>query len=510
MNYEVVVFTCLTLSSMIGAGVLATPKAVLPFGFAATVGWVLASVCSLILSRIFAEIALSPKIDSSSGIPGIIKSGYGSQQAFIIGFGQWMYLCFGGSAVTLLYTKYLCDLVNISGNFLEFFMSVGILLFFTILYYFSTAAMGILSLLTVVKIVLFGTTAILGITDFNFNNFFGIPKGFFAETPGIFSAFKYAFTHLNGKAMTLSEFMSYVFKSCSIALFAFGGMESAMSSSSSIKDPKNTIPKATVIAVVACSAIFILTHICTVNALGDLPASSLPEAPVKVAAEILIGNHFGQYIGFIAGKIISILVILGCLGSVMALCFIPPNCLYDTLSIASSSIRKRFPKSTTGFSLEAGLASISIMTLIIFFYYFISSNVSSIIQYSVSLLISSYLQCVFVHLKQRDNLPLSFLGLAVCLFFLYGCSLQAIVFGLIVSYFSNTVFILLSTAKSNDQESDKQKGIRGAKGEYQNMQNDDPEGFCVDEFREDKFGCRDKCGKDRLIEQKSSENDEEA
>ena len=444
MNYEVVVFTCLTLSSMIGAGVLVTPKAILPFGFAATIGWIMASICSLILARIFIEIVLSPKIDSSCGISGIIKSEYGRQQAFIVGFSQWLFVCLGGASITIVYSKYLSDLLAISNPYIQFVMSIAIIAFFNVLYYFTTAAINLLSILAVVKILLFGTTSALGIIDFNFNNFFGIGSESISNNLGTFEAFKYALTNLNGNTLPFSKFLSYVFKSCSIALFAFAGMESAISSSSSIKNPRKTIPIATIIAVVICSGIFVLTHICTVNALGGISESRLPEAPVKAAVEILMSKHFGEYIGLISGTLVSVLAVLGCLGSVMVFCFIPPNCLYDTLSIAIPNLGKRFPKSCTGFSLEAGIVCSFIMSSIIFFYYFVNSNISIILNYSISLLISTYIQCVFVHLKQKKNLVLSFLGIFVCFLFMSGLSLFAIVFGLIVSYIGNIIFILIS------------------------------------------------------------------
>jgi hypothetical protein len=120
------------------------------------------------------------------------------------------------------------------------------------------------------------------------------------------------------------------------------------------------------------------------------------------------------------------------------------------MSIASEDLPKRFPKSKTGFSLQAGIASASVMCSILFFYYFINDSISVVLDYCVSLLISAYMQCAFVHLKHKQNLALSFMSLFVCFFYMCGCSLGAIVFGLVVSYTSNIIFLLLS--KKDDQQ----------------------------------------------------------
>ena len=450
MNYEVIVFTCLTLSSMIGAGVLVVPNAVLPFGFAGTVGWVAASICSFVLARMFVEIILSQKTEASSGIPGIVKSEYSAQQAFSVGFGQWLFICFGCSAVALVFAKAFADLIGLSVPLFEFLLCIGAIGSLTVLYYFSTAALGILSLLTIVKVILFSTTSILGITEFNFINFFGINKELPSDGNGMIATIKYAFTHVNGEPVSATKFLSYVFKSCSAALFAFAGMEAAASSSSSVKDPKNTIPKATVIAVIACSLIFILTHICVINALGD-GKGPIPEAPVKTAVEILTKRHFGSALSSVMGNLFSILAMIGCFGSVMTFCFTAPNCLYDTISIAYPDLKRRFPKSKSGFSIEAGIVSALVMSLIIFFYYFVNNNVSVILDYSVSLLISAYMKCALVHLKRRHNLSLSFAALFVCFFYMSGCSLAAIVFGLVVSHIGNIIFLLLSREELGNQ-----------------------------------------------------------
>ena len=449
MSYEVVVFTCLTLSSMIGAGVLVIPKAILPFGFAGTIGWIAASICSFVLAKMFVEIVLSQKTDASSGIPGIIKSEYGPQQAFSVGLGQWLFICFGSSAVALVFIRSLANLIGLSNPIAEFLISSGVIIFFTILYHFSTAALGILSLLTFIKVLLFSTTSILGITDFNFNNFFGIYTN---DIHGIFPTIKYAFTHLNGESISFWSCMSGIFKSCSTALFAFAGMESAASSSSSVKDPKKTIPKATVMAVVISSAIFILTHICTINALGGNQSGvPIDEEPVKTAVQILTKRHFGDSISVIAGNVFTILAMVGCFGSVMTFCFTAPNCLYDTLSIAYPDLSKKFPRSKTGFPIQTGVASACVMSSIIFFNYFINSSISIVLDYSLSLLISSYTQCAFVHLKRGKNLLLSFGAIFVCFFLMSGCSLPAIVFGLVISYIGNIIFLLLSKDKKEPE-----------------------------------------------------------
>ena len=61
------------------------------------------------------------------------------------------------------------------------------------------------------------------------------------------------------------------------------------------------------------------------------------------------------------------------------------------------------------------------------------------------------MKCALVHLKRRGNLYLSFAALFVCFFLISGLSLAAIVFGLIVSYIGDILFLLLSKEKSDNE-----------------------------------------------------------
>ena len=71
----------LTLGSMIGAGIFVVPNELRSYGVAASFGWILASLCAILLARVFGDLALQYSGDS---FPLAISRSMGQPSGFIV------------------------------------------------------------------------------------------------------------------------------------------------------------------------------------------------------------------------------------------------------------------------------------------------------------------------------------------------------------------------------------------------------------------------------------------
>jgi basic amino acid/polyamine antiporter, APA family len=395
------------IGSMIGAGVLVVPNDMMSFGFAGTLGWCLASVCSFVLASIFVKISLES--ENGVGLSQVVMKEYGAKAGFMSGFSHSMFLIISCAAILAAFINYLFDCCNLSGELTKFIISALVVSGMNLMHVFTSFGFKLLSGITILKILLFGSCAILGIVAFDAVKLLCLDSPVNAlNTPFV------------------SQFISTI-KASSVALFAFAGLENAAASSDLVKNPNSTIPRATMLGVVLCSIIYLLTHISVVNALGSTIKSA---TPVKTALSILIGNRFGTAIGGAAGAVVSAIAVLGCMGTLLALIYVAPNVLYNNVKIAHHQYNSR--RSRTGLPIRMSiLCSLAIIALA-FCRYVLNLDMTSIYSTCNFLLVYFYFQCVLVYYKTSHGSILSILGFAACLILLAGCNQTSVFIGTMV------------------------------------------------------------------------------
>lgn len=274
--------TALVLGNMIGSGVFLLPASLAQYGTVTIFSWVGTAIGAMLLALVFAKLCtLFPK----TGGPYLYcKEGFGSFIGFQVAYNYWVYMWVGNAAIAVAFTGYLSTFWPglVSNNLFAFFVTAGAVWVLTIVNIIGVHFAGFMQLiLTILKFVPLILIAIIGV--------------FFIE----------------GKNLALfnvsSESNFRAFSSgAMLTLWAFLGMESASIPADDVKDPKRTIPRATILGTVLTAVVYILS---TIAIMGVIPVSSLKESVAPFAD--LAGHIFGDWGKFVMGAA----AIISCLGA---------------------------------------------------------------------------------------------------------------------------------------------------------------------------------------------------
>lgn len=273
--------TALVAGGMVGGGILLLPSIMGVFGTWSIFGWMLATLMTYSIAKVFGR--LSKTFKGGDGPMQYIGETFGSNYGFLAGWGYFFGMCFSGSLVATALGNYALPLIGC--DFIPGWMiGSGVIALLFLLNMFSAgSANGLLVVLTFIKIAFFGLIAIVGMKNVG--------------------AYQVSF----GPATDL-------FKSASLAMFAFLGVEFASLASGSIKNPEKNVARATNFGLIIASLIFIGVHCAVLFVLPDVSASS---RPVYDAAEILFGD--------IGAILISIVAIVSGLSTLNGMLIVEAN-----------------------------------------------------------------------------------------------------------------------------------------------------------------------------------------
>ncbi len=267
--------TALVVGNMIGSGVFLLPASLAQYGTITLFSWVLTAVGAMLLALVFAKLAsLFPK----TGGPYIYcKEGFGNFVGFQVAYNYWIYMWVGNAAIAVATTGYLSTFFPplADNNLLAFFITAGILWFFTLVNVIGVHFAGALQvILTVLKFIPLLVIAFIGIFFIDLNNL----KAFNISGASNFSALS------NGAMLTL---------------WAFLGMESASIPADDVKNPKKTIPRATILGTLLAACVYIIS---TVAIMGVIPVESLKNsaAPFSDFAGVIFGEWGKLVMGAVA------------------------------------------------------------------------------------------------------------------------------------------------------------------------------------------------------------------
>ncbi len=258
--------TALVVGNMIGSGVFLLPASLAHFGSITVFSWVATAVGAILLAMVFAKLStLFPK----TGGPYIYcKEGFGNFIGFQVAYNYWIYMWVGNAAIAVAFTGYLSTFwpAVAENNLLAFCMAAGIVWFFTIVNIIGVHLAGRFQLiLTILKFVPLLLIALIGIFFVDSHNltYFNVSG-------------KSNFSALSGGAM--------------LTLWAFLGLESASIPADNVKNPKKTIPRATILGTAITAAVYILS---TVAIMGVIPMPELQASTAPFAD--LAGKIFGGW-----------------------------------------------------------------------------------------------------------------------------------------------------------------------------------------------------------------------
>lgn len=163
--------TIMTITTMIGAGILTSPSILLQYGIYSTIGWVIASIMALILGTSFAIICLQC---GGGDMVSIVQQNCGNMWGRACALMTWFSLTASTSGVILTLVRY--SVSNSSSDLTQFIICVLLLCSVNFCHaWSSTLSSRIIQVLTIAKISVFSLVAVAGLMSFNAENFWKRP-----------------------------------------------------------------------------------------------------------------------------------------------------------------------------------------------------------------------------------------------------------------------------------------------------------------------------------------------
>ena len=270
----------LVMGNMIGAGIFMLPVSLSKYGSISIFGWIISGIMAFILASIFRK--LSKKYPGESGPFHYTEKSFGKFIGFFVIWGYWISILLVNASLAIAVTSYSTIFIkNLNDPILSLSFAVFIIILIGIINAFGIKKVGQFQFITtILKIIPLLATIIIGFFVFNLSNF----------TPINIS------TETNLEALTITTALTF---------FAFLGIESATIPADGIKNPKSTIPKATMIGTSLTFLIYVLSSIAIIGIMSP--------------SEIVLSNApYADAMGFVLGEsaksIIAIFAIISGLG----------------------------------------------------------------------------------------------------------------------------------------------------------------------------------------------------
>jgi APA family basic amino acid/polyamine antiporter len=274
--------TALVVGNMIGSGIFLLPSALAAYGGISIFGWIFTTIGSVLLSIVFMNLSREfPKI---GGPYAFAREAFGNFAGFIVAYGYWISILCGNAAIAIASVSYFSIFFPIlsSTPYLNVLAALATLWILTFINLLGVRVSGRIQLITaILKLLPFIGIALLGFFYFN---------------PDHFSPFN----------VSKQNSFDAITATAVLTLWAFLGLESATIPADKIKDPKHTIPKATLIGTLVVALVYILS---TVSIMGTISPNDLlhSNAPFADAAAKMFSSA--------AGSIIAGSGIVACIGA---------------------------------------------------------------------------------------------------------------------------------------------------------------------------------------------------
>lgn len=278
--------TALVTGTIIGSGIFTLPAALAGIGWIALVGFLVSSIGAMLLAMVFAYA--SSRSPAAGGPYAYAREGFGDFMGFQTAWNYWIGAWVGVAAIGVSAVGYLGELIPAlpDNRLAEIATAMGLVAILTYVATRGLAAGGavsfVLMILKVVPLLIVGT---LGFMAFDSANL--------------------------GPANTSGDSMfTAIGLSVALTLFAYIGVEAASIPGQAVKNPKKTIPRATLLGTGLAAVVYLLS---TLAVFGALPASVLAEssAPFSEAAQVMFGDW--------AGPVISLVAVISCIGAMNGL-----------------------------------------------------------------------------------------------------------------------------------------------------------------------------------------------
>lgn len=410
-------WTCsaLVVGNMVGSGVYLLPASLAAFGGLSLVGWLISSTGAVLLALTFARLA---RLNPGAGGPyAYTRDAYGGFAGYLCAWTYWKAAWIGNAAIAVTLVGYLQVFIPVLKDpMLMVLTAIAAIWLCTLINLRGIGAFGVVqNILTLLKLVPLLLIGVLGWWSFH-PEYLRIPPAH--ELPG------------GGYAQAIAT-------TAALTLWAFIGLESATVPAEHVRDPKRTIPRATLFGTVLAAAVYILS-ITAVQ--GVLPPEVLihSSAPFADAARALLGE-WGYYL--VAGG--AVVACLGALnGWVLLQGQIPMATARDGLLPESLAQCNKHNVPANGLLVSAVLVSLLVLIdgrgelVDVFQVIILLGTMAGVVPYAFCT--AALLQMLAVKpelFKPRERKPLAIiatLGFGYSMWALYGTGEQAIFWGFLV------------------------------------------------------------------------------
>jgi putrescine:ornithine antiporter len=276
--------TILTATNMIGAGIIMLPTQLAKVGTMSILSWLITASGALALAYAFSKCGMYSK--KTGGMGGYAEYAFGKMGNFLANYTYGVSLLIANVAIAIMAIGYIAQYVNISLSPIE--VSVGTILILwlaTVMNFGGAKNTGQINSITILGVVLpVAFVAIFGWFWFSTDIYVS------AWNPNNFPVFE-------GVGMSIS-----------MTLWSFLGLESACANTEAVENPERNVP----IAVFGGTIVAAIIYILSTNVIaGIVPNEAL------LASTGPFGLVFSQMLGGFAGKVVVLMMIVACFGSLL-------------------------------------------------------------------------------------------------------------------------------------------------------------------------------------------------
>lgn len=262
----------LVIGNLVGSGVFLLPASLAVVGTLSLVGWILTGCGALLLAAVFAS--LSQTTQKNGGPHNYVGQAFGKEGAYWVAWGYWVLSWISNTALIVAAVSYLSPLLGGLSQPMILLAQVCILGLVTLINIMGIQFAGRFELfMTTLKLIPLVAIPLIGLFFMDFQQLLPIvPAG----------------------VDTLDGVKTAMF----LTLWAFVGLETATVTTGEVKNPKRTIPLATLIGTFVALVVYVLGSVVMLGILGESLTTS--KAPYADLAGHLFGGDWGNLIALAA------------------------------------------------------------------------------------------------------------------------------------------------------------------------------------------------------------------
>lgn len=223
----------MSVGVMIGSGIFLLPTVLAPYGWISLLGWLLTCSGTIVLALVLARLAGTT--DHAGGPYAYVRETFGDLAGFLIGWGYWVGVVFGVTAIAVGFAGYMGSIFSIFAansltQALVAAMGIGVLTWVNIKGISEAATVQLV--LTILKIVPLIVIIGLGIAYGDIDNF----------------------PSFNPQQLSMTEALA---STALLTMWAFIGIEAAVIPTGDVENPKKTVPIAVVSAALSVSFLYV-------------------------------------------------------------------------------------------------------------------------------------------------------------------------------------------------------------------------------------------------------------